>query len=67
VAVSVLVEGALTEKVKLDDSLWTLDSGRTVVVTLEKTRQTWWACVVQVRAPRPHGCGLPDAARLRAD
>lgn len=43
-----LLDGALPGTVKVQDSLWTLESAETVVVTLDKTVPTWWACVIQV-------------------
>ncbi len=43
---TVLLEGALGGTVKTQESLWTLEgNGATLVLTLEKTVPTWWACV----------------------
>lgn len=43
---TVLLEGALGGAVKTQESLWTLEgNGATLVLTLEKTVPTWWACV----------------------
>jgi hypothetical protein len=46
----VLLKGAFPEpeRVRPADSLWTLEPRtETLVLQLEKTRQTWWDCVVQ--------------------
>jgi hypothetical protein len=51
----VLVEGEFEEAVKVDDSMWSLNIGELVgeirensevVITLEKTRKTWWKHVI---------------------
>ncbi len=46
-----LIEGALDEVVRTDESLWNLNSdsksGRSqVIITLEKTRPTWWSRII---------------------
>jgi hypothetical protein len=46
-----ILEGTLDDVVKVDESMWTLSSTtdsalQQVVVTLDKTRQTWWKHVV---------------------
>jgi hypothetical protein len=46
-----ILEGALDDVVKVDESMWTLSSTtdsalQQVVVTLDKTRQTWWKHVI---------------------
>jgi hypothetical protein len=51
----VLIEGEFEEAVKVDDSMWSLNIGELngeirenseVVITLEKTRKTWWKHVI---------------------
>ena len=46
-----VLEGELYDKIKDDDSMWTLDhadDGRAaVVLTFEKTRETWWRSVLK--------------------
>eukprot|EP01039_Chlorochromonas_danica_P002710 gene2710-2960_t len=47
-----LIEGALEEAVRSQESLWTISQGKAgelpqVVITLEKTRETWWKSVIQ--------------------
>lgn len=42
-----MVEGELHKPVKVDDSFWTLEDGREVVVNLQKENgMEWWKCVV---------------------
>lgn len=43
-----LLEGALPEVVKVEDSMWTLESGKTVVITLDKAKKNWWRSVIVV-------------------
>ncbi|KAJ8600748.1 hypothetical protein CTAYLR_003940, partial [Chrysophaeum taylorii] len=50
-----LVSGELYDRVVADDSMWTLDrsAGRaSLVVTLEKTRETWWSSVFKDADPK---------------
>ncbi len=43
-----VLQGKMHDKVKLDDSTWTLVDGKTIHVYLEKLDQMkWWSCVVQ--------------------
>ena len=43
-----VLAGKLHDKVKLDDSTWTLVDGKTIHVYLEKLdSMKWWSCVVQ--------------------
>ena len=42
-----MVDGELHKPVKVDDSFWTLEDGREVVVNLQKENgMEWWKCVV---------------------
>ena len=41
-----LINGELDGKVKTD-SMWTIDDRKTVVITLDKCVETWWASVVK--------------------
>lgn len=42
-----MLEGELHKPVKVDDSFWTLEDGREVVVNLQKENgMEWWKCVV---------------------
>ncbi|KAH8046487.1 hypothetical protein JL721_12371 [Aureococcus anophagefferens] len=58
-----VLEGELYDKIKDDDSMWTLDhadDGRAaVVLTFEKTRETWWRSVL--RTPKRD---MIDAAQV---
>lgn len=42
----VIVDGALPGRVRVDDSLWSLESNRLIQVSLEKVQRTWWASAV---------------------
>lgn len=43
-----LVDGEMYNKVKVDDSFWTLEDGREVSIALQKENQMeWWKCVVK--------------------
>ena len=43
-----ILDGKLHERVKVDDSTWTLVDGKTIHVYLEKLDgMKWWSCVVQ--------------------
>jgi hypothetical protein len=43
-----ILEGKLHDRVKVDDSTWTLVDGKTIHVNLEKLDgMKWWSCVVQ--------------------
>jgi len=43
-----IINGPLHKTVKLDDSMWTLENGSTVTVTLAKiNNMEWWSCVVE--------------------
>lgn len=46
------LDGVMPGSVKVQDSIWTLEAGETVVVTLEKVTPTWWASVVEVGGRR---------------
>jgi len=43
-----ILEGTLTKRVIVDDSFWTLEDSKEVVVTLQKSNQMeWWKAVVE--------------------
>ncbi|CAM9937541.1 unnamed protein product, partial [Laminaria digitata] len=43
-----LVDGEMYNKVKVDDSFWTLEDGKEVNIALQKENQMeWWKCVVK--------------------
>lgn len=42
-----LLDGELADKVRVDESLWSVESQKTLLISLEKTRETWWASVVK--------------------
>jgi hypothetical protein len=42
-----IVDGELHKRVIVDDSLWTLEDGRDLVLTLQKdNKMEWWKCVI---------------------
>lgn len=42
-----LIDGELHKRVIVDDSLWTLEDGREVILNLQKdNKMEWWKCVV---------------------
>merc|ERR1711933_378164 len=45
----VVLEGALSEKINCEESTWHLDSGKQVVLSLEKIKPTFWESLL-VRA-----------------
>lgn len=42
-----LVEGEFPEKIRADDSIWSLESNHTLNISLEKIKPTWWASALQ--------------------
>ena len=43
-----IVDGAFHERVVVDDSLWTLEDGKEVVLTITKdNKMGWWKCVLK--------------------
>ncbi|KAG6611329.1 Nuclear migration protein nudC-like protein [Phytophthora cinnamomi] len=38
-----LLEGELPEKIRADESIWSLESNHTLNISLEKIKPTWWA------------------------
>ncbi|CAM9090519.1 unnamed protein product [Ascophyllum nodosum] len=43
-----LVDGEMYNKVKVDDSFWTLEDGKEISIALQKENQMeWWKCVVK--------------------
>ncbi|KAG7391578.1 CS domain [Phytophthora boehmeriae] len=38
-----LIEGELLEKIRADESIWSLESNHTLNISLEKIKPTWWA------------------------
>nr|CDS31949.1 nuclear migration protein nudc [Hymenolepis microstoma] len=43
-----ILEGPLYGEVKVEESTWTLDGGKVIVIALEKVDQmAWWSCIVK--------------------
>uniref|UniRef100_A0AAV1UDB7 CS domain-containing protein n=1 Tax=Peronospora matthiolae TaxID=2874970 RepID=A0AAV1UDB7_9STRA len=42
-----LIEGEFLEKVRLDESTWSVESSHTLSISLEKVKRTWWACAIK--------------------
>eukprot|EP00930_Biecheleria_cincta_P067963 TRINITY_DN5495_c0_g1_i1.p1 TRINITY_DN5495_c0_g1~~TRINITY_DN5495_c0_g1_i1.p1 ORF type:complete len:366 (-),score=88.52 TRINITY_DN5495_c0_g1_i1:56-1153(-) len=42
-----VLEGKFHEKVAIEDSMWSLEDGCKVILTLQKHRETWWKCVLE--------------------
>lgn len=43
----VIIDGELPTAVSRDDSMWSLNDGKTVVIFLEKSKRSWWESVVK--------------------
>ncbi|XP_051539858.1 nudC domain-containing protein 3-like isoform X2 [Myxocyprinus asiaticus] len=43
----VLMEGEFTHKINTENSLWSLEPGRCVVLSLSKTGEVWWSAVLK--------------------
>ncbi|XP_066570365.1 nudC domain-containing protein 3 [Amia ocellicauda] len=43
----VLMEGALTHKINTETSLWSLEPGRCVLLSLSKSGEFWWSAVLE--------------------
>lgn len=60
-----ILAGALHDKIKPDDSTWTLVDGTVVHVFLEKFDQRkWWSCVVQGEAEIDTKLIVPENSKL---
>ncbi|KAJ0399786.1 hypothetical protein ATCC90586_009826 [Pythium insidiosum] len=46
-AAAVLLDGEFPERIRADESLWSLENGATLQLSLEKVRKTWWASVLR--------------------
>ncbi|XP_056288314.1 nudC domain-containing protein 3 isoform X2 [Pseudoliparis swirei] len=46
----VLMEGDFTHKINMDDSLWSLEPGICVLLSLSKTSEVWWNAVLKGEA-----------------
>ena len=44
---TVLIDGELPEKIRPDDSTWSVESNKQVVIVMDKVVQTWWPSVVK--------------------
>jgi len=44
---SIVLEGKLHEKIALEDTMWSLEDGCKVIMSLQKQRETWWKCVLE--------------------
>ncbi|ETM39753.1 hypothetical protein L914_14109 [Phytophthora nicotianae] len=42
-----LLEGELPEKIRADESIWSLESNQTLNISLEKIKPTWWASALK--------------------
>eukprot|EP00931_Biecheleriopsis_adriatica_P088746 TRINITY_DN62996_c0_g1_i1.p1 TRINITY_DN62996_c0_g1~~TRINITY_DN62996_c0_g1_i1.p1 ORF type:complete len:344 (+),score=98.27 TRINITY_DN62996_c0_g1_i1:48-1079(+) len=42
-----VLEGKLHEKVATEDTVWHLEEGHQVILSLQKSRETWWKCVLE--------------------
>lgn len=42
-----VLEGKLHEKVAVEDTMWNLEDGCKVIISLQKHRETWWKCVLE--------------------
>ncbi|RLN76833.1 hypothetical protein BBO99_00007235 [Phytophthora kernoviae] len=42
-----LLEGELPEKIRADESIWSLESNHTLNISLEKIKPTWWASALK--------------------
>ncbi|XP_042371334.1 nudC domain-containing protein 3-like, partial [Plectropomus leopardus] len=42
-----LMEGEFTHKINTENSLWSLEPGRCVVLSLSKTSEVWWNAVLK--------------------
>ncbi|KAG3115051.1 hypothetical protein PI124_g1888 [Phytophthora idaei] len=42
-----LLEGELFEKIRADESIWSLESNHTLNISLEKIKPTWWASALK--------------------
>ncbi|CAI5703019.1 hypothetical protein KXD40_003998 [Peronospora effusa] len=42
-----LLEGEFPEQIRVDESIWSLESNHTLLILLEKTKPTWWASALK--------------------
>ncbi|ETV64865.1 hypothetical protein H257_18296 [Aphanomyces astaci] len=42
-----LLHGSFPYKIKLEDTVWSLDSSKVLLLSIEKTTETWWKSVVE--------------------
>ncbi|XP_049593552.1 nudC domain-containing protein 3 isoform X2 [Syngnathus scovelli] len=42
-----LVEGKFSHKINTENSLWSLEPGKCVVLSLNKSSEVWWKCVLE--------------------
>ncbi|KAM5273063.1 nudC domain-containing protein 3 isoform 1-T1 [Ctenodactylus gundi] len=47
----VLMEGKLTHKINTDGSLWSLEPGKCVLVSLNKVGEYWWSAILEGEEP----------------
>ncbi len=43
-----LVKGEWHDTVKADDMIWSVEDDGDLIITIEKSRSTWWECLVKV-------------------
>jgi hypothetical protein len=46
-AKELLIDGELPENIRADDSTWSVESNKQIVIVLDKVVQTWWKSVVK--------------------
>jgi hypothetical protein len=49
-----MISGDLGGKIKLDESMWNLESNEVIVISMLKSIQTWWTCVTKVGGWMPY-------------
>jgi hypothetical protein len=60
-----IINGPLTHKIKVDDSMWTLDEGKTIVLQLIKfNQQEWWKTVMEGDAEIDVTKVVPENSKL---
>ena len=41
-----LIDGELTNRIKVEESMWSLEPGKHILINLEKCQHKWWTSVV---------------------
>ncbi|XP_047144233.1 nudC domain-containing protein 3 isoform X1 [Hydra vulgaris] len=42
----ILIDGELTNRIKIEDSMWSLEPGKHILINLEKCQHKWWTSVI---------------------